>query len=74
MSEDGIGFVANQEFVLNERIFVVLLTPFGRVSTVARVVHLTPAGNDSYRLGVKLEVVPPTDKAVWATLVDREVP
>jgi hypothetical protein len=59
---------------MNERIFLVLLTPFGRVSTIARVMHCSPAGAGAFRVGAQIEVLPPTDKAAWDTLVDREVP
>jgi hypothetical protein len=74
VSEEGVGFIANQEVSLSERIFVVLLTPFGRVSTIARVMHCSAAGDGSFRIGARIEVLPPTDKAAWTTLVEKEAP
>jgi hypothetical protein len=74
VSETGIGFVASQEIAMGARVFLVLLTPFGRISSIAKVIHCTKAGEGSFRIGARLEIIPPTDKAVWATLVDKEAP
>jgi hypothetical protein len=72
VSENGIGFIANHEIAVTERVFLVLLTPFGRISSIARVMHCSAAEKGAFRIGVRLEIVPPTDKAVWTTLVDKE--
>jgi hypothetical protein len=76
VSEKGIGFIASQEIALEEKVFLVLLTPFGRISSVAKVVHCSKAGQGTFRIGVHLEIIPPTDKAAWTTLVDvdKEAP
>ncbi len=72
ISETGVGFITSHEVTMGARVFLMLLTPFGRISSIARVVHCSKAGEDSFRIGVRLEIVPPTDKAAWATLVDKE--
>jgi hypothetical protein len=72
ISDTGVGFVASHEVGMGARIFLILLTPFGRISSIARVVHCSKAGEGSFRIGVRLEIVPPTDKAAWATLVEKE--
>jgi hypothetical protein len=72
ISEEGIGFISSHEIARNERVFVVLLTPFGRISSVARVMHSSLVAEGSFRIGVRLEIVPPTDKAAWVALVDED--
>jgi hypothetical protein len=74
VSEEGIGFVASRDVPRNERVFLVMLTPWGRISAIASVVHSSPVGKGSYRIGVRLEIVPPTERAIWTTLVSKEDP
>jgi hypothetical protein len=72
LSDEGVGFVASQSVAPNERIFLVLLTPFGRVSAIAKVIHSHRVDSGSFRIGVKLEIIPPTDKTTWASLLEKE--
>jgi hypothetical protein len=72
LSENGIGFVASQQLAKNERIFLVLLTPFGRISLISKVVHSRRVDSGSFRIGVNLEIIPPTDKPAWASLLEKE--
>jgi hypothetical protein len=68
VSETGVGFITTQDVALRERVFVVLLTPFGRVSAIARVAHRSVLPEGTFRVGVQLEIVPPPDRVAWATL------
>jgi hypothetical protein len=72
VSEQGLGFVTSQQIQCGERVFLVLLTPFGRISTIASVMHSAAERDGSFRIGVRLDVLPPTDRAAWSTLVDKE--
>ena len=72
VSDEGVGFVASHEVAVNERLFLVLLTPLGKISTLARVMHCQAAGEGSFRIGVRVELIPPTDKAAWTSLLEKE--
>jgi hypothetical protein len=66
-----MGFVCGQELALDQMAFLVVLTPFGRISAIVKVMHAARAGANSFRVGVRLDVVPPTDRSAWASLVAR---
>jgi hypothetical protein len=72
LSDEGMGFISGQHVAPKERLFLVLLTPFGRISAIAKVVHSREVESGSFRIGVRLEIIPPTDKTTWATLLGKE--
>ena len=74
VSDHGMGFVCSLKLVSSELVFLVILTPFGRISAIATVMHVTEHGPNSFRIGVRLDVVPPTDRAAWTTLVAKGAP
>ena len=71
VSDHGMGFISSLRLIPNELAFLVILTPFGRISAIATVMHTTEHGPNSFRIGVRLDVVPPTDRAAWTTLVAK---
>jgi hypothetical protein len=70
ISEAGVGLVTPREIPAGALIFVEIATPEGGVSAVGRVMHSRALGNGAYRLGIQLEVVPPTDHAILAKLIE----
>jgi hypothetical protein len=74
LSDGGIGFIVSHSLAQSERVFLVLLTPFGRISAIAKVMHARAEESGSFRIGVRLEVLPPTDKATWAALTEKDEP
>ena len=74
VSEHGMGFISSLKLVAKELAFLVILTPFGRISAIGTVMHATEHGPNSFRIGIRLDVVPPTDRAAWTTLVAKGAP
>lgn len=72
VSEHGIGLITSRQLAPGARLFIVLVTPFGRVSAIGKVMHAQMLQASTCRVGVKIEVVPPTDKAVWTKLAGRD--
>lgn len=73
VSKNGAAFLTLREVAADERLLLVMVTPHGRVSSLARVVHVTKL-DATFRVGVAIEVVPPTDSAAWDNLLSKETP
>jgi hypothetical protein len=72
VSARGVGLVAAHQIMPEERLFVVMVTRFGRVALLGRVMYVQESEPGSYRVGVEVEVIPPADKSTWLRLL-REV-
>lgn len=72
VSARGIGLVAAHQIVPEERLFLVVVTRFGRVALLGRVMHVQEPEPGSCRAGVEIEVIPPADRSTWLRLL-REV-
>ncbi len=73
VSAGGLGFVTTHRMAHGERFFVVVVTRFGRVALLGKVIHVQEAEPGLYRAGLQIEIIPPTDKATWQRL-QREEP
>ncbi len=74
VADGGLGFVTTHAVPVGARLFLVLVTPWGRVSAIGSVVHCREHGAGSQRVGVAVEIVPPTDRAMWAILTRSDAP
>lgn len=68
VAEGGLGFVATHELQPGCRLFLVLVAPVGRVSAVGTVMHCRAEPGGQFRIGVRVDLVPPIDQPTWATL------
>ncbi len=68
VAEKGVGFLATQPLPRGARLFLVLVSPMGRVSAVGTVAHCRLAETGYHRIGVAIDIVPPTDQAIWAAI------
>lgn len=71
VSQAGAALLLSHEVALDERLLLVMVTPAGRVNAIARVVHtaeVNAPGATTWRVGVIIEVIPPTDIAAWEDL------
>jgi hypothetical protein len=74
VSARGVAFLSTHEVEVGQRLLLVLVTPNGRVCSIVKVVHgakLEASDPPSWRVGVNMEVVPPTDTPVWENLANR---
>jgi hypothetical protein len=74
VSPRGIGLVTTHTMVQGERLFVVVVTRFGRIAMITKVMHFHQAEAGSYRAGLQVEVIPPADKSTWQWLLREERP
>ena len=72
VSSTGLGLVTPHKITPGEKFFVVVVTRFGRVALLARVMHVQEPEPASYRAGLQIEIMPPTDKSTWQRLLREE--
>jgi hypothetical protein len=72
VSAGGLGLVTTHKIARGEKFFVVVVTRFGRVNVLARAMHVQDVEPDSCRVGLQIEIIPPTDKPVWQRLLQEE--
>ena len=68
VAESGLGFVTAHALAKGCRLFLVLVAPAGRVAALGTVMHCRKEGADQYRVGVSIDLVPPTDQPTWAAM------
>ena len=72
IASGGLGFLTTRSMPIGARLFVVLVTPSGRVSAVGTVMHSRETDSGYFRVGVTIDIVPPTDQATWDSMTRRE--
>jgi hypothetical protein len=72
VAEGGIGLVTNHPLASGAKLFMVVVTRFGRIAFLGKVMHVHQPEVGSYRVGVRIEVIPPTDRASWSRLLQEE--
>ena len=65
VSTGGAGLVTTQSMPVGARVLLQLAIPNGKVTAVAHVRNVKVTGNGTYRLGLQVYCVPPTDLATW---------
>lgn len=68
VSEDGAGMVTTRAFPAAAQLFLELIAETGRISALGRVIHSTALPNGSFRIGIRIETVPPTCRVAWQRL------
>jgi hypothetical protein len=72
VSSSGLGLVTTHKIARGERFFVVVVTRFGRVALLAKVMHVQEPEPALFRAGLQIEIMPPTDKSTWQRLLREE--
>ncbi len=68
-SRSGIGLVTSRALPLGARLFVEIVVPEGNLSVVGTIVHCSSQPDGLFRVGVRLEIVPPNDRQTLARMV-----
>jgi PilZ domain len=68
VADGGVGFVTTHTLPTGAQVFLVIVTPSGRVSAIGTVAHCHDLPGGNHRVGVSVQIVPPTDRAMWATI------
>jgi hypothetical protein len=71
ISETGVGLVTAKLLPAGAQLFLKLVASGASVSVIARVTHCRPVDNGSFRLGLKIECIPPTDRQTWMWLASQ---
>jgi hypothetical protein len=65
VSETGIGLLTTRDLPHAARVFIELSTGLGGLSAVAEVANCQRTSDGRYRVGLKLLVVPPSDREAF---------
>jgi hypothetical protein len=74
VSDGGIGMVTTRPFPLNAYLFIELIAGESRISALGRVMHSSALTSGHFRVGVRVESVPPTCQLAWQQLLAEERP
>lgn len=68
VSNDGVGMVTTRNLPLNAYLFLELIAGGSRISALGRVKHTAAMANGHFRVGIRIQSVPPTCKLAWERL------
>jgi hypothetical protein len=71
VSDGGLGMLTPQAPPIGARLLVEIVSNVGRVSLLGRVSNCAPLNGRAYRVGLRVETVPPNDLATWRKMVSR---
>lgn len=67
VSREGVGLIASRSLAADQKLFLKVVTSKGAFSAVGRVANCAPLEGGRYRIGVRFEILPPSD----VPLLDR---
>lgn len=65
----GAGMVTTRALPVGARIFLEVVSRLGNLSAIGRVAHCSPASDGCFRVGVRIEFVPPTDQLTLQRII-----
>jgi len=68
IADAGIGFVTTHPIPVGARLFLILVAPVGRIAAIGSVMNCREEADGFVRVGVAVELIPPTDQSTWANL------
>jgi hypothetical protein len=71
VSGHGVGMITTRALPAGSRLFIELIGRAGRVSAIGTVVHCADAPNGCYRIGIRIDSLPPTDQLTWKDMVQK---
>ena len=69
LSLDGLGMVTPRPLALGRKVFVKIKAPEGTIAAVAVVVNVADHGEGTYRVGLRFEILAPSDLPVLHRMV-----
>jgi hypothetical protein len=70
VSEGGVGIVTVRAFPTNARVLLELIARGSRITALGRVMHSAALPNGNFRIGIRIENVPPTCNLSWQRLIE----
>lgn len=71
VSDGGVGMIVTRPLPEAARLFLELISRAGRISAIGTVMHCADAGHGCFRVGIRIDTVPPTDELTWRQMVER---
>jgi hypothetical protein len=69
ISDTGAGLVTSRELPAGSRIFLEVTSRVGNLSAIAVVAHCAPTHDGCFRVGLRIEFVPPTDQMTLQRII-----
>ena len=69
ISKTGVGVVTSKAVPVGQYVFIEVATGAGQLSAIGKVMYCSPIDGGSYRVGLRLDIVPPTDMGILAAMV-----
>jgi hypothetical protein len=69
ISNTGAGMVTSRALPAGARVFVEVVSRVGNLSALCRVMHCAPTHDGCFRVGLRIEFVPPTDQMTLQRIV-----
>jgi hypothetical protein len=69
VSAGGIGMMTGEALPVDARLLVEIVSQVGRVSVLCRVTHCSPTQEQGFRVGLKVDAVPPNDQMAWRRIL-----
>jgi hypothetical protein len=63
ISETGVGLIVPAALPAGARVFVEIVTTAGYLNFIGRVMHCRERDEGCFRVGIHMEIVPPTNRA-----------
>ena len=70
VSDAGVGMVVTRPMPGAAKVFLELIGRAGSISAVGTVMHCSDLGNGCFRVGIRIDSIPPTDELTWRQMVD----
>lgn len=69
VSGHGVGMITTRSLSAGSRLFIELIGRVGRISALGTVMHCTAVGHGCFRIGIRVDCLPPTDQGTWQQMV-----
>lgn len=69
ISPNGAGLVTSRALPPGARVFLEVISRVGNLSAITVVAHCTPTNDGCFRVGLRIEFVPPTDQLTLQRIV-----
>ena len=70
ISEQGLGMITARPLPQGGGLLVAMVSRFGNLTVYGRVMFCMPLGEESFRIGVHVDCVPPTYQPTWQKVIN----
>lgn len=70
VSDSGVGMILTRPLPKAAQLFLELIGRAGSISAIGTVMHCADVGNGCFRVGIRIDSIPPTDELTWQQMVE----